>query len=163
MIFTEVIFESANFEGTNIRVSSKKLNLRSESSSRFDKDIDPNLAKLAIDRACALICELGCGEVMEGTIDVYNSVKEESSITVDSKWINKFLGTDISKEDATKISALGEVLTSGDIDFQEKGFKGAITYIHNTIQTSKEKSLKDKKIYRCLCSSLGLLIVILLF
>ena len=53
---TEVIFESANFEGTNIRVSSKKLNLRSESSSRFDKDIDPNLAKLAIDRACALIC-----------------------------------------------------------------------------------------------------------
>lgn len=96
---TEVIFESANFEGTNIRVSSKKLNLRSESSSRFDKDIDPNLAKLAIDRACALICELGCGEVMEGTIDVYNSVKEESSITVDSKWINKFLGTDISKEE----------------------------------------------------------------
>lgn len=96
---TEVIFESANFEGTNIRVSSKKLNLRSESSSRFDKDIDPNLAKLAIDRACALICELGCGEVMKGTIDVYNSVKEESSITVDSKWINKFLGTDISKEE----------------------------------------------------------------
>lgn len=96
---TEVIFESANFEGTNIRVSSKKLNLRSESSSRFDKDIDPNLAKLAIDRACALICELGCGEVMEGTIDVYNSVKEESSITVDSKWINKFLGTDISNEE----------------------------------------------------------------
>lgn len=96
---TEVIFESANFEGTNIRVISKKLNLRSESSSRFDKDIDPNLAKLAIDRACALICELGCGEVMEGTIDVYNSVKEESSITVDSKWINKFLGTDISNEE----------------------------------------------------------------
>lgn len=96
---TEVIFESANFEGTNIRVSSKKLNLRSESSSRFDKDIDPNLANLAIDRACALICELGCGEVMEGTIDVYNSVKEESSITVDSKWINKFLGTDISNEE----------------------------------------------------------------
>lgn len=96
---TEVIFESANFEGANIRVISKKLNLRSESSSRFDKDIDPNLAKLAIDRACALICELGCGEVMEGTIDVYNSVKEESSITVDSKWINKFLGTDISNEE----------------------------------------------------------------
>ena len=96
---TEVIFESANFEGTNIRVSSKKLNLRSESSSRFDKDIDPNLAKLAIDRACALICELGCGEVMEGTIDVYNAVKEEGSITVDSNWINKFLGTEISKEE----------------------------------------------------------------
>lgn len=95
----EVIFECANFDGTNIRVNSKKLNLRTESSSRFEKDIDPNLASLAIDRACALICELGCGEVMEGTIDVYTQKKEEGSITVDSNWINKFLGTEISKED----------------------------------------------------------------
>ena len=112
---TEVIFESANFEGTNIRVSSKKLNLRSESSSRFDKDIDPNLAKLAIDRACALICELGCGEVMEGTIDVYNSIKEEGSITVNSTWINKFLGTDISKEE------MKEALDSLDLKTELNG------------------------------------------
>lgn len=99
---TAVIFEAANFDGTNIRVNSKKLNLRSESSSRFEKDIDPNLAELAINRACALVCELGCGEVMEGTIDIYNSKKEEGNITVDSNWINKFLGTDISKEDMKK-------------------------------------------------------------
>lgn len=118
---TEVIFESANFEGTNIRVSSKKLNLRSESSSRFDKDIDPNLAKLAIDRACALICELGCGEVMEGTIDVYNSVKEESSITVDSNWINKFLGTEISKEE------MKEALDSLDLKTNVDGDNLVIT------------------------------------
>lgn len=95
---TEVVFESANFDGTNIRVNSKKLNLRSESSSRFEKDIDPNLAALAIDRACALVEELGCGDIIEGTIDVYNSVKEEGSITVDSNWINSFLGTSISKD-----------------------------------------------------------------
>lgn len=99
---TAVIFEAANFDGTNIRVNSKKLNLRSESSSRFEKDIDPNLAELAINRACALVCELGCGEVMEGTIDIYNSKKEEGNITVDSNWINKFLGTDIAKEDMKK-------------------------------------------------------------
>ena len=99
---TEVIFEAANFDGTNIRVNSKKLNLRSESSSRFEKDIDPNLAELAINRACALVCELGCGEVMEGTIDIYNSKKEEGNITVDYKWINKFLGTEISAEDMKK-------------------------------------------------------------
>ena len=96
---TEIIFECANFNGTNIRVNSKKLNLRTESSARFEKDIDPNLAKLAIDRACALICELEAGEVMDGTIDIYNNVKEEGKITVDSNWINKFLGTSISKED----------------------------------------------------------------
>ncbi|MGG7077720.1 phenylalanine--tRNA ligase subunit beta [Clostridium sardiniense] len=96
---TEIIFECANFEGTNIRVNSKKLGIRTESSSRFEKDIDPNLAELALNRACSLVCELGCGDVMEGTIDVYNEVKEISSISVDSNWINKFLGTSISKEE----------------------------------------------------------------
>ena len=79
---TEVVFECASFDGTNIRVNSKKLNLRTESSARFEKDIDPNLAKIAIDRACALVCELGCGEIMEGTIDVYPNVKEEGHMTV---------------------------------------------------------------------------------
>lgn len=108
---TEVIFEAANFDGTNIRVNSKKLNLRSESSARFEKDIDPNLAELAINRACALICELGCGEVMEGTIDIYNSKKEEGNITVDYKWINKFLGTDIPAEDMKKYLDLLELKT----------------------------------------------------
>ncbi|ATD55270.1 phenylalanine--tRNA ligase subunit beta [Clostridium chauvoei] len=96
---TEVVFECANFDGTNIRVNSKKLNLRTESSSRFEKDIDPNLAALALDRACALIEELECGEIMEGTIDLYNNKKEVEGITVDSNWINTFLGTDISKEE----------------------------------------------------------------
>ena len=96
---TEIVFECANFDGTNIRVNSKKLGIRTESSTRFEKDIDPNLAKLALDRACALICELGAGEIVEGTIDIYNEVKEEKTITVDYKWINKFLGTDISKEE----------------------------------------------------------------
>ncbi|MBE6049886.1 MAG: phenylalanine--tRNA ligase subunit beta [Clostridium sp.] len=96
---TEVIFECANFDGTNIRVNSKALGLRTESSARFEKDIDPNLAKLALDRACALICELGAGEVMEGTIDEYRLPKEISHMTVSASWINTFLGTEISTEE----------------------------------------------------------------
>lgn len=96
---TEVVFECANFDGTNIRVNSKKLNLRTEASSRFEKDIDPNLAEIAINRACSLICELNAGEVMEGTVDVYNNKKEASTVTVDSNWVNNFLGTDLSKEE----------------------------------------------------------------
>lgn len=96
---TEVVFECANFDGTNIRVNSKKLNLRTEASSRFEKDIDPNLAEIAINRACSLICELNAGEVMEGTIDVYNNKKEASTVTVGSNWVNNFLGTDLSKEE----------------------------------------------------------------
>ncbi|MCI1579401.1 MAG: phenylalanine--tRNA ligase subunit beta [Clostridium beijerinckii] len=96
---TEVVFECANFDGTNIRVNSKKLNLRTEASGRFEKDIDPNLAEIALNRACSLICELDAGEVMEGTIDVYNNKKEVSTVTVESNWVNSFLGTDLSKEE----------------------------------------------------------------
>ncbi|MBU5485476.1 phenylalanine--tRNA ligase subunit beta [Clostridium sp. MSJ-11] len=94
----EIIFECANFEGTNIRVSSKKLGLRTEASSKFEKDLDPNLVQIAIDRACNLVNELGAGEVMEGTIDVYPNPLKTNIIEVDSKWINKFLGIEISKE-----------------------------------------------------------------
>ncbi|WP_252249994.1 phenylalanine--tRNA ligase subunit beta [Clostridium sp. ZBS13] len=113
---TEVIFESANFDGTNIRVNSKKLNLRSEASGRFEKDIDPNLAKLAIDRACTLICELGAGEVIEGTIDIYNKKKESGKVIVDSNWVNKFLGTNLSKEEMKKCLDSVDLFTEIDGD-----------------------------------------------
>lgn len=108
---TEVIFECANFDGTNIRVNSKKLNLRTEASSRFEKDIDPNLAQVALDRACSLVCELNAGEVMEGTIDVYDNKKEVSTVTVDSNWINAFLGTNLSKEEMKRCLDSVDLLT----------------------------------------------------
>lgn len=95
---TDIVFESANFDGTNIRVSSKKLGLRTEASGRFEKDLDPNLAELALNRVCSLVLELGAGEVMEGTIDVYNEKLEEHSLEVDADWVNKFLGVDLTKE-----------------------------------------------------------------
>ncbi len=108
---TEVIFEGANFDGTNIRVNSKALNLRTEASGRFEKDIDPNLAEIAIERACALVCELDCGEVMEGVIDVYPNKKEIGHISVDSNWINKFLGTNLSKEEMKRCLDLVDLKT----------------------------------------------------
>ncbi|WP_392486663.1 phenylalanine--tRNA ligase subunit beta [Haloimpatiens sp. FM7315] len=95
----EIIFECANFDGVNIRNSSKKLALRTEASSKFEKDLDPNLVEMAMDRACHLIEELGAGEIMEGTIDIYKCKVEGHSLDVDYTWINKFLGTDIKKED----------------------------------------------------------------
>ncbi|CAG7839668.1 Phenylalanine--tRNA ligase beta subunit [Clostridium haemolyticum] len=96
---TEIVFECANFDGTNIRVSSKKLNLRTEASGKFEKDLDPNAVEIAMNRACHLIQELGAGEVMEGTIDIYPNKKETHIVEVDSKWVNKFLGTDLSKNE----------------------------------------------------------------
>ncbi|WP_346866734.1 MULTISPECIES: phenylalanine--tRNA ligase subunit beta [unclassified Clostridium] len=94
-----IILESANFNGLNIRNTSKKLGLRTEASTKFEKDLDPNLCKLAIDRVCALVEELGAGKVMTGVIDIYNEVKEPHTLEVDSNWVNRFLGSNISKED----------------------------------------------------------------
>lgn len=96
---TEIVFESANFDGTNIRISSKKLGLRTEASAKFEKDLDPNLAEIAINRACALIQELGAGDIMEGTIDIYPEKLEPHTLKVDSVWVNKFLGLNLSKEE----------------------------------------------------------------
>ncbi len=94
-----IVLESANFNGLNIRNTSKKLGLRTEASTKFEKDLDPNLCKLAIDRVCALVEELGAGKVMTGVIDIYNEVKEPHTLEVDSNWVNRFLGSNISKED----------------------------------------------------------------
>lgn len=92
----EIIFESANFDGTNIRVSSRNLGLRTEASSRFEKDLDPNLVQIAMDRACSLIEELKAGEIVQGNIDIYEQKVEPHQLTVDYNWINNFLGTEIS-------------------------------------------------------------------
>lgn len=96
---TEIVFECANFDGTNIRISSKKLALRTEASGKFEKDLDPNAVEIAMNRACNLIEELDAGEIMEGTIDIYPEKLEPHTLKVDSKWVNEFLGTSISKED----------------------------------------------------------------
>ncbi len=94
-----IIFEGANFDGTNIRVSSGKLGLRTEASARFEKDLDPNLAEIAMNRACSLVLQLGAGEVMEGSIDIYPNKVVPHTMEVSSKWVNEFLGTDIKPED----------------------------------------------------------------
>ncbi|EQB90205.1 phenylalanyl-tRNA synthetase beta chain [Clostridium punense] len=99
---TMVVLEFANFDGTNIRNSSKRLGLRTEASSKFEKDLDPNLVEIAMERTCALIEELGAGEVMEGVIDIYPNPKKTHFLEVDSVWVNKFLGSNISKEDMKK-------------------------------------------------------------
>ncbi len=93
-----MLFEAACFDGTNIRLSSKKVGLRTDASGKFEKGLDPNNAIDAINRACQLIEELGAGEVIGGVVDVYGKVKEGRRIPFDDKKVNRLLGTDISKE-----------------------------------------------------------------
>lgn len=94
-----MMFEAACFDGTNIRLSSKRIGLRTEASAKFEKGLDPNNAQAAIDRACQLIEEMGAGEVVGGMVDVYSKKKEPVRIKFEPKKINALLGTDISEED----------------------------------------------------------------
>lgn len=93
-----MLFEAACFDGTNIRLSSKKIGLRTDASGKFEKGLDPNNALDAINRACQLIEELGAGEVVGGAVDVYGKVKEGRVIPFDAGKVNQLLGTDIAKE-----------------------------------------------------------------
>ena len=68
---TTIIVESANFNGDSVRATSKKLGLRTEASSRFEKGIDPNLCEAAADRVCRLIELIGAGKVCKGSVDNY--------------------------------------------------------------------------------------------
>lgn len=94
-----VIFESATFDGTNIRLSSKRLGLRTDSSGKFEKGLDPENALAAVNRACTLIEELGCGEVVGGVVDVYPKQKPTVYVKFEPCKINRLLGTDIDKEE----------------------------------------------------------------
>ena len=93
-----VVFESACFDGVNVRLSSKRLGMRTDSSGKFEKGLDPENAEAAVNRACALIEELGCGEVVGGKVDVYAKTPTEKMIPFRPAWINEFLGTKISEE-----------------------------------------------------------------
>ena len=100
---TSVILESANFDGVTTRNASSYLNLRTEASTRFDKDIDPNLVELAMDRICHLVEKLEIGKVLDYTVDVYNEKRVPNHLDVPVSYINGFLGTDIPEERMVKI------------------------------------------------------------
>ncbi len=91
-----VLVESANFNGDSIRRSSKELNHRTEASGRFEKGIDPNLAKAACDRFCYLAEQLGAGMVLSGEVDVYPAPQKAPTLKVRVSRINKVLGTELS-------------------------------------------------------------------
>lgn len=95
-----ILFEAATFDGTNIRLSSKRAGLRTDASSKFEKGLDPENAKAAIDRACALIEELGAGEVVCGTVDIYPEPVSPKRIKIDMDKINGLLGTSVTLEEA---------------------------------------------------------------
>ncbi|MBO4835177.1 MAG: phenylalanine--tRNA ligase subunit beta [Lachnospiraceae bacterium] len=93
-----LVFESACFDGTNNRLSAKRLGMRTDASGKYEKGLDPNNALPALIRACQLIEELDAGDVIGGAIDIYPEPVKEKQILFDPERINAYLGTDIDEE-----------------------------------------------------------------
>lgn len=104
-----VLFEAACFDGTNIRLSAKRIGLRTDASGKFEKGLDPNNAQAAIDRACQLMEELGAGEVVGGMVDVYPVKREPVRVKFEPERINSLLGTDLSSEEMLRYLASVEL------------------------------------------------------
>ena len=109
-----VLFEAACFDGTNIRHTGKKLGMRTDAQAKFEKDLDPNTAEEAINRACQLIEELGVGEVVGGMVDVYPVKRGPKYIDFTPDRINQLLGTDI--DEATMLSYFEKIDLGYDAD-----------------------------------------------
>ncbi|MBR4013881.1 MAG: phenylalanine--tRNA ligase subunit beta [Clostridia bacterium] len=112
---TTVVFESACFLGTSVRVTAKKNGMRTESSARFEKGLDPENCYAGLERACELVELLGAGDVVNGIIDVYPDKKPLTELDFKPEVINAFLGTDVSAED------MANILTS--LEFKVEGTK----------------------------------------
>ncbi|MBR3761613.1 MAG: phenylalanine--tRNA ligase subunit beta [Lachnospiraceae bacterium] len=105
-----VLFEAATFHGANIRKSAKRVGLRTDASGKFEKGLDPRNAEAAINRACQLIQELGCGEVVSGMVDVKAELKPLVQLPFEPDRINALLGTDISAEEMLEIFKMTEMV-----------------------------------------------------
>ncbi len=113
---TTVVFESACFMGSSVRVTAKSQGMRTESSGRFEKGLDPENCMPALDRACELITLLGAGEVVGGCIDLYPTKRETAVLDFECERYNKFLGTDISEQRMIEILvSLGFKVEGGKI------------------------------------------------
>ena len=109
-----VVFESATFDAASVRLTAQRVGLRTESSSRYEKGLDYHNTVPAVERACQLVEELGCGEVVGGMIDVMGNVKDMETLPFRPDKINAFLGTDIPTDDMVKIFNALEIAVDTD-------------------------------------------------
>ncbi len=113
---TTVVFESAYFEPSQVRRTSKKLRMKSDASSRYEKGVDRLISMTCLKRAFELVEELGAGEVLNTVIDCDYTDKTPASVEFNPAWINEFLGTDISEADMKDyLGRLGFTFADGKV------------------------------------------------
>ena len=136
----DVVFESANFDGTTIRRTALSFGMRTEASAKYEKGLDPMNTLPAVNRACELVELLGAGDVVDGVIDILNHVPQPTVLDLEPEKINDLLGTDVSGEEMASIlrkldfqvegdritvpSWRGDVLTMADLAEEVARFHG---------------------------------------
>ncbi len=100
---TTIVFESAMFCGYSVRKTAKALGMRTEASSRYEKELSPESCMLCIQRALELVQLLDAGDVVNGVVDCYKTKKEHSVLPLDCKWINDFIGIHLTEKEMTAI------------------------------------------------------------
>ncbi len=110
----DVVFESANFDGTCIRKGALALGMRTDASAKFEKGLDPMNTMPAVNRACELVELLGAGEVVDGVIDILNHVPHPTVLKLEPEKINALLGTDIPASEMVRILTSVGFEVSGD-------------------------------------------------
>lgn len=126
-----VIFESACFLGSAVRLAAKKLGMRTESSARFEKELDAENCMPALNRACELIELLGAGEVVPGVIDEYPTKKAPVRLKLEPEKINRFLGIDITREEMVRYLAKLEIPVSEDNVIAVPSFRGDLNCMND--------------------------------
>ena len=111
---TDVVFESACFDGTTIRKGALALGMRTEASAKFEKGLDPMNTLPAVERACELVELLGAGEVVDGVIDILNFVPQPTVLTLEPEKINALLGTEVDRETMVSILKSLDFTVGGD-------------------------------------------------
>lgn len=111
-----VVFESACFDGPSVRLTAKALGMRTDASARYEKGLRSESCPESLERMCQLVEELGCGEVVDGVIDVDNADHTPDTVKLEVEWINKFLGIDLSREEMVNtLESLGFTLEGDTI------------------------------------------------
>lgn len=126
---TTIVFESACFNGISVRRTAKALGMRTEASSRYEKELDPGATMRALKRALELVQELDAGDVVNGVEDCFVKPKDEVKVKFDYKWINDFIGIDLSEEEQKKILEKIEFRFDNDGNIIAPPFRNDIEHI----------------------------------
>ena len=138
---TTILFESANFNGSAVRLTAKKLGMRTEASARFEKGLDIENVVKALNRACQLIADLGAGEVVSGVIDANHSTGGARKLPLDVEKINRFLGTDIDK------AYMVDVLKKLDFDVHIDSMQVTVPSFRQDVEAEADLAEEIARIY----------------